>query len=396
MPRRRSATNLPPQRIPAVHLRIPLLFAVPAALSLPTLAAGAPAAPKGTKAYPAPVASYLERLYDPASRPLAYHAGRPGGFAVWQQEARAALRTRLGLDRIAGAAGERPPAVELGDAVDCGDHSRRRGEIETEPGVRIPFWLLEPRRPPPWPLAVLPHGHDSRGFDTTAGVYADATHHQKSLAEDRDVGVQAARLGFLAIAPAVRGISTHLVPDDEKRHDGRTCRSHLIHCLLAGRTSTGERVWDLQRILDWALARPDVDGRQVLVMGNSGGGMVTMFAAACDERISVAVPSCAFAPTVSRHGYVYHCDCNLVPGVLDFGGLTGVVGLVAPRRVLAVNGRQDPLFAHSEIERGAAEVRELFRAAGVPDNFQHRWGAGGHRFYRDLMWPFVLAGATPH
>lgn len=374
-----------------MHLHIFLLLSALVALPLPFRAA---TAPKGSASYPAPVASYLERVYDPASRPLAFQVTRPGGFTAWQTEARAALRTRLGLDRIAAGAGNHRPRVELGAAIDCGDHSRRRGEIETEPGVRISFWLLEPRRPPPWPLAVLPHGHDPRGADTTAGVYADAAHRRKSQAEDRDVGVQAARRGFLAVAPAVRGISTHLFPDAEQRHDGRVCRSHMIHCLLAGRTPTGERVWDVQRLLDWALARPDVDCRQVLVMGNSGGGMVTMFAAACDERITVAVPSCAFAPTVSREGYVFHCDCNLVPGLLDFGGLTGIVGLAAPRRVLAVNGRQDPLFANDEIERGAAEVRGLFRAAGAPDNFQHRWGEGGHRFYQDLMWPFVLAGAA--
>mgnify|MGYP003349230786 CR=1 FL=1 len=61
----------------------------------------------------------------------------------------------------------------------------------------------------------------------------------------------------------------------------RECRSQLMHCLLAGRTAVGERVWDLQRLLDWAVTLPGADSRRVLMMGNSGGGMVTMFAAAC-------------------------------------------------------------------------------------------------------------------
>jgi hypothetical protein len=164
-----------------------------------------------------------------------------------------------------------------------------------------------------------------------------------------------------------------------------------MHCLMAGRTAMGERVWDVQRILDWALARPDVDGRTVLMMGNSGGGMVTMFTAACDPRIGIAVPSCSFAPSVGAAGYIFHCDCNMVPGLLEIGGLAGVVGLVAPRHLLAVNGRLDPLFSSAEIERGAAEVRSVYQAAGVPDHFQHRWGPAGHRFYQDLMWPFVAA-----
>ena len=58
----------------------------------------------------------------------------------------------------------------------------------------------------------------------------------------------------------------------------------------------------MQRILDWAFTLPEVDSSHTLMMGNSGGGMVTMFTAACDERIDIAVPSCSFAPTVSEAG----------------------------------------------------------------------------------------------
>ena len=345
---------------------------------------------RGTAAYPEPVAKYFERLYAPAAQPLTYRSDYPGGFDRWQRDARAALGVKLGLDRIAASAGEHRPAVELGASEDHGVYTRQRGSIETEPGIRIPFWLLRPKRAQPWPLAVFPHGHDRRGHDTSAGIYADAEHEKKSLEEDRDVAVQAVKLGFLAIAPATRGISTHIVPDFDGRHGERDCRSQTMHCLIAGRTAMGERVWDMQRLLDWALRLPEVDIRHVLMMGNSGGGMVTMFTAAADERISVAVPSCSFAASVSASGYVFHCDCNMVPGLLDLGGLTGVVGLIAPRHVLAVNGRKDSLFPPAEIDRASAQVRTIFAVAGAPDRFQHRWGDAGHRFYQQLMWPFVL------
>lgn len=340
--------------------------------------------------YPEPGGSHLKRLFDASDRRLAYREDRAGGFSTWTREARPALQSMLGLDRIATSAGGHRPHAELETRVDCGEYFRQKGAIETEPGIRIPFWLLTPKRPGPWPLGLFPHGHDSRGHDTTAGVYADEAHAKKSLAEDRDVAVQAVKRGFIAIAPATRGISTHIVPDLQGRHGERECRSHLVHCLLAGRTAVGERVWDLQRILDWAITLPGTDARNVLMMGNSGGGMVTMFAAACDERITLAVPSCSFAPTASASGYVFHCDCNIVPGLMDIGGLTGVVGLTAPRQVLAVNGRKDTLFSQTEIERGVAHARTHFAGAGVPDHFQHRWGPEGHRFYQDLMWPYVL------
>ena len=162
-----------------------------------------------------------------------------------------------------------------------------------------------------------------------------------------------------------------------------------MHALLTGRTAIGERVWDMSRLLDWALLRDDVDAKTVLMMGNSGGGMVTLYAAALDPRITVAVPSCSFSTVAGRDGHIFHCDCNAVPGILSFGDLYDVAGLVAPRALLTVSGRHDALHSNEEIERAAARVEEIYEAAGVPERYEHRWGTAGHRFYADLMWPFV-------
>ena len=304
--------------------------------------------------YPERVAKYLERIYDEHARRLAFRVDYPGGYERWQQDARQALHGQIGLPKIAESVGGHRPTVDLSEPEDLGEYTRQKGVIETEPDVEIPFWLLKPKGEGPFPLGVFPHGHDSRGHNTTAGVYSDEAHQKKSIAEDRDVAVQAAKQGFLAIAPAVRGLSVDGVPDLKARHGNRPCRSQVMHCLVVGRTATGERVWDMQRILDWATALPDVDARHVLMMGNSGGGMVTLFAAACDERVTVAVPSCSFSPTVREDGYLFHCDCNMVPGILELGGLPGVAGLIAPRHLLAVNGRKDPLFTEAAIEQASA------------------------------------------
>jgi hypothetical protein len=112
----------------------------------------------------------------------------------------------IGLDAIGKDATGQKPAVQLETPQVRDGSTIRRGRIETEPHVNIPFWLLKPNGEGPFPLAVLPHGHDSAGHDTYAGVYRDEAHRVKSLAEDRDVAVQAVRRGFVAIAPAVRGL----------------------------------------------------------------------------------------------------------------------------------------------------------------------------------------------
>ena len=350
---------------------------------------GGESAPPVYGDYPQPVADYLKRLYDPAKRKHAFRADYPGGFANWQKEWRPALRRLLALEKIAAAASGHEVKVDLAEPQELGNFTRTQGWIETEPHVRIPFWLLRPKGDGPFPLAMLPHGHDRRGHDTTAGVYHDEAHRKKSLAEDRDVGLQAVERGFVAIAPAVRGLAVDGVPDDRRRHGGANCRSQAMHCFAAGRTAMGERVWDMQRLIDWAARLPDVDTRNVLMMGNSGGGTLTLYASAVDERITVAVPSCSFCSLISPTGYLYYCDCNMSPGILEHGEMWDVAGLTAPRHMLAVNGRLDKLFAIADVERAAARTKAIFAAAGCPDHFQHRFGDAGHRFYADLMWPFV-------
>jgi hypothetical protein len=125
------------------------------------------------------------------------------------------------------------------------------------------------------------------------------------------------------------------------------------------------------------------------MMGNSGGGVATLYAAACDTRISVAVPSCSFCAFVGADGKIHHCDCNAVPGIMAYGGIHDVAGLIAPRHLLIVNGREDALFPMSEVERAVEGVRDIYAAAGVPERFAHRYGPAGHRYYKDLMWPYI-------
>lgn len=52
------------------------------------------------------------------------------------------------------------------------------------------------------------------------------------------------------------------------------------------------RVWDGIRALDYLLEQPEVDATRVGVTGNSGGGTLSTYLWALDERITMAAPSC--------------------------------------------------------------------------------------------------------
>ena len=343
-----------------------------------------------TQGHSGNVLDYLTRLYGEGERDHACRADTPDGVSEWRDSARPELQRLIGLERIQADAGAHEPVVEFDDPQEFQGYTRQLGHLRSEPDIRVPFWLLRPEGQGPFPLGVFPHGHEQRGFDTYVGIYQDDDGRDRIAREERDVAVQAVRNGFLAIAPTTRGFEPAMVPDLNARHGGRHCRSQLIHCLLAGRTGIGERVWDLMRLLDWATALPEVDSNRILMMGNSGGGVLTAYAAACDTRVTVAVPSCSFCTFVGQNGLVHHCDCNAVPGILRFGEFFDVAGLITPRHLLIVNGREDTLFPLPEVDRAVEGVRAIYAAAGVPERFAHRYGEGGHRFYKDLMWPFIL------
>jgi dienelactone hydrolase len=65
-----------------------------------------------------------------------------------------------------------------------------------------------------------------------------------------------------------------------------------VGALLVGRSTASYRIWDGIRSLDYLASRPEVDAKRLGCTGNSGGGTLTAYLMALDDRIAVAAPSC--------------------------------------------------------------------------------------------------------
>jgi len=347
--------------------------------------------PKPFVEYPGPIDAYLTRIQK-GKQEHAFNTS--SNFNQWQKHARAALIELIGLKQMENGLAGFKSKVSIGKAKETNDpFTRALCSIETEPGIRVPFYLLVPKdakKGQRRPLLLCPHGHDTLGLHSYAGAFKDEKHRQKVLGKEGDIGAQAARRGFIVIAPATRGLAKELlVPDPKNRHGNRPCRAQLIHCLLGGRTPIAERVWDMQRLLDWTQKHPLIDPKRIVMTGNSGGGVLTAHTAAIDTRIKVAIPSCSFTSVMSEEGFIFHCDCCLVPRLRDWGDWKELGGLVAPRHLLIVHGVNDGLHHRPTVDKLGGQIKNIFKTAGSPNNTALEWGNSGHRFYPNKMWPFI-------
>lgn len=69
--------------------------------------------------------------------------------------------------------------------------------------------------------------------------------------------------------------------------------------------------------------------------------------------------------------------------------MTDIGALTAPRSLLSVHGRKDSLHHFPDVGAAMARVQAVYDAANARERFEHKWGSEGHKFYPEIMWPFI-------
>lgn len=319
-----------------------------------------------------------------------WHGNWRGDWQMWRREFRAALENALGLPLIRAATKDLPLSPRLAETRDFESYKREKIYITTEPGIEIPFYLLLPKNAPgPLPLVLCPHGHGRRGKETYAGNYEDETDRREGQEGERDIALQATENGYAAIAPDVRGFWEMARREEQEKRANNSCAELQKQALMFGRSLIGERVHDMGRLLDYAATRPEIDASKIMITGNSGGGTVSLFTAALDDRIALAAPSCYFCAFFDSIVSIHHCPCNIVPGVMNLGEMWDVAGLIAPRPALMIAGRDDKIFPIEATRRAFEHLQNIYAAQGVPEHCELFVGQGGHRYYKTRVWHFA-------
>ncbi|CAG7597458.1 hypothetical protein PAESOLCIP111_00148 [Paenibacillus solanacearum] len=342
--------------------------------------------------------SYMRNLRENTVREFDYkQALDSGDWKRWQQSFRERLAELTGLASLREYTRDLPLSPRTTETVRFPGYRREKTYITTEPGVEIPFYLLIPENGTgPFPLVLTPHGHGKRGKETYVGNYSSDSEREQAEAGERDVALQAVMEGYAVIAMDVRGFWEMSRDEEFSTKKAGSCDELQKRAFMYGRTLIGERVHDMGRLIDYASAHPDIDTSRMVITGNSGGGTVSFFTAALDERISVCVPSSCFCTYPGSVMKVPHCHCNFIPGIMKLGDMYDIAGLIAPRPLLFVHGILDQDFPIEHTREAFAHARIIYEAIDrkLTDCCELYEGNGGHRYYKERVWPFVRQHLT--
>jgi dienelactone hydrolase len=330
--------------------------------------------------FPVPVRNFSP-WYQVVSRLMANEVAEPlplddlSAFEAWRVRFMARLQAALAPwpDRV-------PLNVEVTESMACDGFRRDRIVFDTEDLMSVPAYLLVPDgREAPGPAILAAHGHGP-GKSRICGSDPEAP-------PDSEYAADLARRGHVVLAPDLRCFGERA---DWNPPDHYGCDTNLVHQVMGGWSPLTQNLWDLARSLDVLEAHPLVDPARMGMVGFSYGGTVTLFLAALDDRVAAAVVAGFFSSWAEAHKVPWNmCGSQVLPGMLGRMEHEDLGALIAPRPLLVVSGRDDPLFPVAAAEESLARLGRVYDHLGAFDHLDRDLFDGEHQWHGDRAYPFL-------
>jgi cephalosporin-C deacetylase-like acetyl esterase len=278
--------------------------------------------------------------------------------------------------------GRRPPAVRRFGTLDEDGFRVEKITYESLPGFLVTANVYVPAGGRgPFPAVLLTPGHDPRG---KTGQFS--------------WGANLARAGFVALAydPISEGERfQNYDPELGASKVGGVTGEHGhadLQTLLLGEHVSRYFVWDAVRAVDYLAGRADVDAERIGAFGCSGGGTVTAYLAALDERVKAVATACYITSSeelLPSPAGVQEAEQSLprfIEQGLDFGDW---VEAAAPRPYAIVSTTED-MFPFEGARRTYEEAKRVYGLYGAADRLQWITGPGRHGALNPVA-PNILA-----
>jgi dienelactone hydrolase len=254
--------------------------------------------------------------------------------------------------------------------LDRGDYLVDMLHYQSRPGLYVTANLYRPAKVPAGerlPAILYVCGHSPRGRNGNKTAY-------------QSHGIWFARHGYVCLT-----VDTLQLGEIAGMHHG-TYREGRWWWLSRGYTPAGVECWNGIRGIDYLVSCRDVDPQRIGVTGISGGGAATMWIAAADDRVKVAVPVSGMSDLIS---YVPnrvvngHCDCMFLYNTFQWPWAR-IPSLIAPRPLLFVNSDHDPIFPMDGNERVINRLERVYSLFGAGDLVDSLVSIGDHAYREDI------------
>jgi cephalosporin-C deacetylase-like acetyl esterase len=240
---------------------------------------------------------------------------------------------------------------------------------ESLPGFWVTADVYKPAGDGPFPAIVLAPGHGAAG-----------------KTENYSWGGNFARNGIVALAYDPIGQGERLqYYDAEKKASfiGNPTGEHgeaNVGPMLIGDQIARYMVNDAMRGVDYLLSRKDVDGAHIGAFGCSGGGTMTAYFAALDDRITAAATACyitSFEELLASPQGAQDAEQS-IPHFIEQGmDFADWVEAFAPKPYAIVSTRDD-MFPFEGARQTHDEAERIYSLYGAGDRLQWITGPGGH------------------
>ncbi len=269
-----------------------------------------------------------------------------------------------------------PLDVKTESEVDCGSYVRRLITYASEPGSRVPAYLLIPKDvlkgKKKVPAILCLHGTNNVvGHGIVVGLGGTP---------NRGYALELAGRGYVTLAPNYPLLAKYQ-PDLKK---------------LGWESGTLKAVWDNMRGLDLLASLPFVDGAKMGAIGHSLGGHNSVYTAVFDDRLKVIVSSCGLDSYLDYYkgdeknwqpekGW---CQTRYMRKLADYKGRLAeipfdfheMIGALAPRHVHIIAPKKDSNFRADSVDRIAAAARPVFKLIGHEERLKVEHPDCGHDF----------------